>query len=127
MAWTITYSGSSVVLPEEPEKATLKYGSNIKEISVPGQNMLLVFGDKADVLTWTGKLTGAGKSNSDLMTDYIKVLKDFMHQEVTISGTSMYDDTWVLNSVVSDIKKSTYGLIDYKIEFIDSDSVIIVG
>ena len=127
MAWTITYGASSVSLADGPEKTTNTITANTKEISVPGENMLLIFGKKAEQLVWDGTLAVGGKTAQTLINEYINVLKDFIYRQVTLSGTIGDDGTWVLTGVNRNLVKDSPYLVKYKLTFLNSATLIVVG
>lgn len=126
MSWTITYGASSVVLPDSPSKITKKSGANIKEIPVPGQNMLLVFGKKATSMSWDGEIAINGSDMTALIATYDAYLDDFLYHTVTLSNT-WFDGTWVLSANDSTFDKGITSMYKYKLEFVDSATIIEVA
>jgi len=125
MTWDITYGGNTVSLPitGQPDKVTKRSPAFFKEIDIPGQALILSFGDKAVAMQWTGILAEGTKLNAQLYTDYFggaTKLEGFSHQEVTIGGTTpaRYSGDWILVDVYFEERKSVIAALWYKLTFV---------
>jgi len=133
MTWDITYAGNTVSLPitGQPDKVTKRSGAFFKEIDIPGDALILSFGNKAVVMQWTGILAEAGKDNDQLYTDYFSgatKLEGFKHQEVTIGGTApvRYQGNWILTDVYFEERKGTISALWYKLSFLQGGTHTVI-
>ena len=130
MTWDISYGGNTVSLPTtgQPDKVTKRSAAFLKEIDIPGDALILSFGNKAIVMQWTGILAEAGKDNDQLYTDYFALagngLESFKHQEVTIGGTTpaRYQGDWILQDVYFEERKGVISALWYRLVFIQGGS-----
>ncbi len=125
MTWDISYGGNTVSLPDTclPEKVTKRGPAFLKEIGLPGEALILSFGSKAKIMVWNGILAEDGKDNDQLYADYLAPagngLESFVHQEVTIDGTTpvMYQGAWILQDVYFDARKGVASALWYRLTF----------
>ncbi len=125
MTWDITYGGNTVSLPitGQPDKVTKRNPAFLKEIGLPGDALILSFGNKAKIMVWSGMLAEDGKDNDQLYTDYFAPagngLESFVHQEVTIGGTApaRYQGAWILQDVYFDERKGVISILWYRLTF----------
>ena len=124
MTWDITYGGNTVSLPDTglPDKVTKRSPAFLKEIGLPGDALILSFGNKAIIMVWSGILAEDGKDNDQLYTDYFggaTKLEGFKHQEVTIGGTTpaRYQGGWILQDVYFDERKGVASALWYRLTF----------
>ncbi len=124
MTWDITYGGNTVRLPitGQPYKVTKRGPAFLKEIGLPGDALILSFGNKAIIMVWSGILAEDGKDNDQLYTDYFDgatKLEGFKHQEVTIGGTTpvMFQGAWILQDVYFDVRKGVVSALWYRLTF----------
>lgn len=133
MTWDITYGGNTVSLPVTgyPNKVTKRGPAFLKEIGIPGDALILSFGNKAVVMVWTGILAEPGKDNDQLYTDYFDgatKLEGFKHQEVTIGGTTptRYTGAWILQDVYSEERGAVVSALWYRLTFLQGGTHIVM-
>ena len=137
MTWSITYAGNTVTLPVTglPDKVAKKGPAFIKEIDIPGDALILSFGNKAIVMTWTGILAEGTKTCQQLYNDYFNALTNkldaFKHQEVTLGGgTPGYvkgpNPDWILQNIQYDARKGVTTAFWYTFTFIQGGDHIVI-
>ena len=134
MTWDITYGGNTVSLPNEsiPNKVRRRYSAVIKDLSIPGEATLMLWGTKGEVMEWIGVLTDGAKTNDQLYTDYVTgatKLEGFLRREVSIGGTTptRYSGSWVLTDADIEERGGVVKLLWYKLTFTKGGMYIPVG
>jgi len=125
MSWQITYDTTTVTLPRNPDKATLKYAAWFKEYGA-GSPIIVSLGTKATVLTIEGLFACPGKDMSDLESDYVNPLKDMLHKEVTIEAPdTKYDGDWIFTTFNVEERKGVVRALWYKMEFVKGEQHVV--
>ena len=133
MTWDITYGGNTVSLPATgvPDKVTKRGPAYLKEIDIPGDALILSFGNKAVVMMWTGILADPGLDNAALYVAYVTgatKLEGFKHQLVTIGGTTpvRYAGDWILQDVYFEERKGVVSALWYRLTFLQGGTHIVM-
>lgn len=136
MTWDISCvaTGGLVQLPLTgiPDKVTKRGPAYLKEIDIPGDALILSFGNKAVVMQWTGILAEAGKLNAQLYDENFSLvlnkLENFKHEEVTIGGTTpaRYAGDWILHDVFFEERKGVISALWYRLVFLQGGTHIVM-
>jgi len=114
-----SWDSTEITWPRNPKSIVFKGVSITKSLTKPGgKAILLSYGRKPDVLTLEGLLYEKGKSDSDLLNDYLLPMLGRLYKEVTISELdSNLNDTWLLTSFVYRKVGGYPNVYTYKMEF----------
>ena len=101
----VSFIIGTVTLPRFPEKITFKASVDKKKLRYPSKKpIVIVYGDDVDILTIEGRLQEAGKTKTQLTTDYITPLYNLRGTEVVIqnSGRQYHNTAFILVDFIYD-------------------------
>jgi len=121
MSWRFISGSVDVTLPINPNRVSLAYAAEAKELSIPGLSggLIISLGLKADKLVIGGLLFESGKDKDYLEDTYLLPLKSIMHNQVEIQAPNeRYDDTkWVFYNFEFNEKAGFIVSFEYTMEF----------
>lgn len=75
----------AITLPRIPENIRYRVQADTKELRYPSNKpIIIVYGDKADILSLEGRLSAAGTTKAQILTNYVGPLEALVHTEVVI-------------------------------------------
>lgn len=125
----MSFSIGGTALPRFPEKILFKEAADIKTLGIPSMlPLLLVKGDKADVLVITGRLQVAGQTKANLTTNYINVYSAMKGTNVAIvnAGRSYTGTNFLFAKFDWDEMPGEARTFRFRMEFWKGSTVIVI-